>query len=367
MKFTIEEINEKQLMLLGIDKAMLHGLPKRTQDALLNGGRTALMRFPKLNIPGMEGQCLDAKLSLEKKQDGSVGLKFHPNNKTPRNAFQLSGEEINTLKEDKKNFIEKEIGGKLHLVCIDKDTNEFIAVNKKSITAPEAINGFYLTPKQKQDFANGEDININGKTVRLQPADELQVENKNNPGEALERIQFKHSSYTQYDLLLDLALCSVGMGHIIMLGHLLNLMLHTQSDYYKNLRQSDKRRLQNAVVKTHPEYEAKLKKGAFITPKELKQMIENHLDRHIETGVIPEESLVFKAGNPTGIDVVIKDDASTAEHRTEHHEQQQEQQVQHREQAQHEYPGGYDYACNREISFEEEDDFLPAERVKIKI
>src|SRR6185312_10449928 len=107
MNFSIEELPEKQLELIGLTKKDILNMPPRTYNALMSGNRTSLIRFNKLNVPGLEGGSLDAKLSLERKPDGSTAIRFHPINQIPKNTFNLSKEEITRLKND-SNFITKQ-------------------------------------------------------------------------------------------------------------------------------------------------------------------------------------------------------------------------------------------------------------------
>src|SRR6185312_11801478 len=173
MHFSIEELPEKQLELIGLTKKDILAMPPRTYNALLSGNRTSLIRFNKLKIPGLEGGSLDAKLSLERKPDGSAAIRFHPINQTPKNTFNLTKDEIESLKNG-SNFIEKKLpNGKDHLVGLDKQTNEFVAIAKDSIEAPKKINGIELTEVQIKDFKEGKDIKVGGQKFRLNPNDEL--------------------------------------------------------------------------------------------------------------------------------------------------------------------------------------------------
>src|SRR5450631_2593262 len=97
MHFSINELPEKQLELLGLIKKDILNMPPRTYNALMSGNRTSLIRFNMINIPGLEVGSLDAKLSLERKQDGSVAIRFHPINQIPRNTFNLTKDEIDKL------------------------------------------------------------------------------------------------------------------------------------------------------------------------------------------------------------------------------------------------------------------------------
>ena len=94
MNFSINELPENQLELIGLSKKDILNMPPRTYKALMSGNRTSLIRFNKLNVPGLEGGSLDAKLSLERKPDNIVAIRFHPINQMPKNTFKLIKEEI---------------------------------------------------------------------------------------------------------------------------------------------------------------------------------------------------------------------------------------------------------------------------------
>ncbi len=83
----------------------------------------------------------------------------------PKNTFHLTKEEIAKLNNG-TNFIEKKLpDGKDHLIGIDKQTNEFVAIPKDSIEAPKKINGVELTDDQVKDFKEGKDIEIGGQNI----------------------------------------------------------------------------------------------------------------------------------------------------------------------------------------------------------
>lgn len=315
MNFSIEELPEKQLELIGLTKKDILNMPPRTYNALMSGNRTSLIRFNKLNVPGLEGGSLDAKLSLERKPDGSTAIRFHPINQIPKNTFNLSKDEIGELNNG-THFIEKKLSdGREHLIGIDKQTNEFVAIPKDSIEAPKKINGIELTEAQAKSFKEGKDIKVGGQTFRLNPNDELGIsgESKNS---ILSSLEFKHSKYNSSELLLDLALLATGAGTIFMIGHLADLLVLTTAATLKGKKDNsisqmvnENKTLRNALAKSSPGIAGKIKKGDFLTPKELKQMIENHLDRHVEIGVMND--LEFKPGYPSGVNAIVTNGINT--------------------------------------------------------
>ena len=315
MHFSMDELPQNQLELMGLTKKDILNMPPRTFNALMSGNRTSLIRFNKLKIPGLESSSLDAKISLERNQDGNVAIRFHPINQMPKNTFNLTKEEISRLKSD-TNFVPKQLeNGKEYLISMDKQTNEFIAILKDSIEAPKKINGIELTEVQVQDFKEGKEIIVGGKKFRLDPNDELGVSGVGRDS-ILSSLEFKHSKYDSSDLLLDLALLTTGAGSIFMIGHLADLLVLTTAASLKGKKDNhvsqlinENKPLRNALAKSSPAIAGKIKKGDFLTPQELKQMIENHLDRHVEIGAMND--LEFKPGYPTGVNAIITEENKT--------------------------------------------------------
>ncbi|MDQ2719367.1 MAG: DUF3945 domain-containing protein [Bacteroidota bacterium] len=311
MNFSINELPEKQLELIGLTKKAILNMPPRTYNALMSGNRTSLIRFNKLNVPGLEGGSLDAKLSLERKPDNSVSIRFHPINQMPKNTFNLTKDEIEQLKAG-INFIEKKLpDGKEHLIGIDQQTNEFVAIVKDSIESPKKINGIELTDDQVKNFKEGKDIKVGGEKFRLNPNDELGI-SATSKNSMISNLEFKHSKYNSSELLIDLALLTTGAGSVFMIGHLADLLIHTSAATLKgkkdnNISQlvNENKTLRDALAKASPDIAHKFEKGEFLTPKELKQMVENHLDLQLEIGAIND--LEFKAGYPTGVNAGATD------------------------------------------------------------
>jgi len=322
MQFSIEELPEKQLELIGLSKKNILNMPPRTFNALMSGNRTSLIRFNKISVPGLEGGSLDAKLSLERKPNGNVSIRFHPINQMPKNTFNLTKDEIEQLNND-TNFIRKQFAkGREYLVGIDKQTKEYIAIDKNLIEAPEKINGIELTETQKKDFKEGKDIKVGGQKYRLNPNDELGISGTGK-NSILSSLEFKHSKYNSSELLLDLALLVTGAGSIFMIGHLADLLVLTTAATLRGNKENsigqlvnENKTLRDALAKASPAIAGKIKKGDFLTPKELKQMIENHLDRHVEVGAM--DDLEFKPGYPTGVNATVTDTNKTEEVKQNH-------------------------------------------------
>ncbi|HET7116097.1 MAG TPA: DUF3945 domain-containing protein [Hanamia sp.] len=315
MNFSIEDLSENQLELIGLTKKDLLNIPPRTFNALMSGNRTSLIRFNKLMVPGLEGGSLDAKLSLERKASGEVSIRFHPINQIPKNTFNLTKNEINQLNGE-SYFIPKQLeNGKNYLIGLDKQTNEFIAIPKDSIEAPKKINGIELTGTQIKDFKEGKEIKVGGEKFRLNPNDELGISSIGKSS-IMSSLEFSHSKYNSSELLLDLALLTTGAGSVFMIGHLADLLVLTTAATLKGKKDNsisqmvnENKTLRNALAKSSPGIAGKIKKGDFLTPKELKQMVENHLDRHVEIEAMND--LEFKPGYPTGVNAIITEENKT--------------------------------------------------------
>jgi hypothetical protein len=307
MQFEISQLPQKQLELIGLSKKDVLSLPPRTLNALLSGHRTSLIRFDKVNIPGINSPLsLDAKLSLERKSDNSVSLKIHPINQSAKNSFNLTKDELGYLANGETNFVSKQLKdnkGKLddYLVTLDKTTNEFVAVKRDRILAPDVINGTALTEQQKTDFKNGKDISVGDGSYKLDPNSELGVkENSNKP---IKNLKLKHSAYSENELLIDLALLTSGLGHFVLLEHLANLALHSGAAMMQTWREENLRNkpTRDALAKTSNELTDSFKQTQKISPEEIKSLIEHHLGRPIELGKV--DAVDINTATSSGIEI----------------------------------------------------------------
>lgn len=246
MEFTLEEIPKKQLRLLGLDKADILALPQATRDALLSGNRTSLLRLEGVALPGTEEKIpLDAKLSLFRKPDGTASLHVHPIHREPANVFNLSMEEQGFLKKEEAPFVTKTLrdgDGKVKdfLVSLDRETNEYVAVNKEKIVAPEKIAEAKLTPEQQQDFREGKEVETeDGDKIKIDPSSETGLSHRKREFQ-IPSIEFAHTKYTSNELAIDLALTAMGLGHIMMIGHLANILISTVAKTLRNKREENK-------------------------------------------------------------------------------------------------------------------------------
>jgi hypothetical protein len=226
---SISELPYREFEMVGLSKKDVLSFPPRSLIALLSGNRTSLIRFKNVCIGTSDNRLtLDGKLSLRKTPEDKLHLNFHPVNISPKNAFGLSPEEAASLANNKAGFIDKGIqvgDGKLKDVKIylDKITNEYVAVNREIIKAPEQINNTHLTEKQKEDFKDGKSITIQGQNYQLNPNSEIGISHANGEDHTISMVRFKHSSYSRSELLVDLSLVAYGLESFVMIEHLSNL------------------------------------------------------------------------------------------------------------------------------------------------
>lgn len=239
MKYSLDQLPFGQFEQLGMDRNSVMSLPETTMNALLSGNRTSLIRFCNIkNEKNAKLQPLDAKLSLKKNRNGELSLKVHPIWKNTANTFDLSEKEINYLKNQELAFVPKMVSkdGKPveALIAYDNTTNEFIAIERDELRAPDKINGTQLSEGQRKDFVDGKPVVIRGKKYRLNPTNELGIS-----GPDLSTVQIGHSAYKLPNLYMDAALITAGLGHFIMLYHLANVIAHSKFKMFnveKNLQ-----------------------------------------------------------------------------------------------------------------------------------
>ena len=163
----------EELQQIGLAEGQKLLLDHDDLDALLAGRRTDMLRLENLIFDDMKIGQLDAKLSLERRDDGTVGLLLHPIHREPLAPDYLTQDEIEALeKGDAVNILKKIYDGEGHerevLVEFDRDTNEFIVSDTENIEAPEEINGVPLTAEQKEKFRKGKEVKVaeDGTTIQ---------------------------------------------------------------------------------------------------------------------------------------------------------------------------------------------------------
>lgn len=173
--YSLQELPIEELQQIGLAEGRALRLDHDDLDALLAGRRTDMLRLEGLVLDDMKIEQLDAKLSLERKEDGTVGLLLHPIRREPIAPEYLTRDEAEGLeKGDTVNVLKKIYDGEGHerevLVEFDRDTNEFVVSDTENIEAPEEINGVPLTAEQKEKFRKGKEVKVDGDSTAIQYA-----------------------------------------------------------------------------------------------------------------------------------------------------------------------------------------------------
>jgi len=234
MKFSIQEVPEKQLASLGLDRNSVGRLPEKTLKALFSGMRTSLIRFSlKANSADSSStKVFDARLSLSRKHDGSVTMKVHPAGSGNSDSVQLDPAERERLSKGEgavvgKTILDKDGRERKALVGIDPATGATVAVDSEKLKAPRSIGGVRLDEEQKKAWKRGEEVKVGGKSYRFDPTKEDGISEST-------RLRFSHSRVQDTDIAIDAALLASGLGHVILLEHLADMLIHTRLQKDRN-------------------------------------------------------------------------------------------------------------------------------------
>ena len=224
-----ENLPFEQFKLLGLEKKDVLSLPESTLNALTSGKRTSLLQFKDIKLNELsEPTTLNAKLSIAISEDGKPYLKMHPVNVEPKNDLGLTNAEISYLKKEPLNLLPKMVLDKKgnlidSFVSLDKTTNEYIAIKRESINAPDKINDIQLTDKQKTDFKNGKPIQLGKQNFQLDVNSDSSVSEQN-----LKSVKFKSGKYSTDNALMDIALIATGAGALVLLEHVAKMLLRNR-------------------------------------------------------------------------------------------------------------------------------------------
>lgn len=315
MKFNLYELPLSDFELLGLSKKDFLSLPGQTKGSLLNGGRTSFIRFN--NIRSKEGRkyYLDARLSLERNNDGEVKLKMHPRQSELKNKFGLNSIEQDYLSKNPDGFVDKTIssmGDKKLSVYYDSLTNEYIAIDRNKINPPHSINGTALTEEQKIEFKNGKAIETSNSKISLKPTSETGIEQS-----GIENIDFEKYAYSRDEKFFDITLLALGYSHIILLEHFLRYVMIDIKNQQENQRLIQNQQVNKALTGAHEEILV-LKKDAQrnnrqIEPDDVKNIINHHLVQEGVTNITAAETI---NKNP-GIVPDLKDDKTQKKNKQE--------------------------------------------------
>lgn len=227
MKFSVKDIPEKHLARFGLERQSLRMLPERTLKALLSGMRTSLMRFTENGKDDpSSSRVLDARLSLSRKSDGGVSLKVHPAAPNTVGSNLLDPTERQRIERGEKSVVGKTVtdgeGRKREvLVGVDPATGSEVAVDREKLKSPRSLDGVALDEEQKKAWKRGEEVKVGGKAYRFDPTQEDGISRST-------RIKFSHSKLQDTDIAIDVALLASGLGHVILLEHIADTLLHTR-------------------------------------------------------------------------------------------------------------------------------------------
>lgn len=173
--YSLQELPMEELQQIGLAEGQKLRLDHDDLDALLAGRRTDMLRLEGLTFDDMKIEQLDAKLSLEQTEDGTVGLLLHPIRREPVAPEYLTRDEAEGLeKGDTVNVLKMVYDGEGHerevLVEFDRDTNEFVVSDTANIEVPEEINSVPLTAEQKEKFRKGKEVKADEDGTTIQYA-----------------------------------------------------------------------------------------------------------------------------------------------------------------------------------------------------
>jgi hypothetical protein len=169
-RYKLEQIDWKAMANLGLTKERLEKM--NVLEPLLKGYKTNELVPVTLDL-GTSITRMDARLSLQAKEDGQVVMAIHGIRKEPQLHFKFFGHEF--TKEDKDNLLKNGNLGRVvdltnpktgetipSIISIDKLTNELIALRTTLIKIPEEIKGIKLDDQQKMTLSEGKSLYIEG-------------------------------------------------------------------------------------------------------------------------------------------------------------------------------------------------------------
>ncbi|MNF44721.1 hypothetical protein D3C84_258370 [compost metagenome] len=169
-RYKPEQIDWETMNNLGLNKEKLEKM--NLLDPLLRGFKTNELVPVSLNL-GTAVTRMDARLSLQQNDEGSVVVAIHGIRKEPNLNFAFFGHEF--TKEDKDNLLQTGNMGRVvnltnpktnetipSVVSVDRLTNELVALRTDFIKVPDEIKGIKLNQEQKQTLLEGKPLYIEG-------------------------------------------------------------------------------------------------------------------------------------------------------------------------------------------------------------
>lgn len=162
--FDEHELPLKDLQKLGMADGKILRIWPDDLNALLGGRRTDLLKFHDLHADGFKIDEIQARLSLERGEDGKVSLKIHPIYKTAQQHPLLTDTQSEALLKGQSSIVTKDKEGKVLVVEYDPETKTFIDYDPEKITVPEKVNNETLKEGQKRDFRLGNIVELSDGT-----------------------------------------------------------------------------------------------------------------------------------------------------------------------------------------------------------
>ena len=169
-RFKLEQIDWNAMSNMGLSKERLEKM--NLLDPLLKGYKTNELVPISLDL-GTSVTRLDARLSLQTKDDGQVVVAIHGIRKEPQLNFSFFGHEF--TKEDKENLLSTGNMGRVvdltnpktneiipSIISVDRLTKELIALRADRIKIPDEIKGVKLDEHQKQTLMEGKPLYLEG-------------------------------------------------------------------------------------------------------------------------------------------------------------------------------------------------------------
>jgi hypothetical protein len=168
--FSFQALPMAELESVGLVKDGRFNVNQDVQEALLAGRRTEMLRFDNLVSEDMKIPKLDAKVSLQPKEDGTLELLIHPIYKEASYPAYLNDMDAEELQKGQSSSISKVIpdgkgGEKEILVVYDGETKEFVITDSQQITVPDRVNNVGLTAEQKERYRKVNEIEIQDGTI----------------------------------------------------------------------------------------------------------------------------------------------------------------------------------------------------------
>ncbi|WP_291129545.1 DUF3945 domain-containing protein [Dysgonomonas sp. UBA7698] len=174
----LNKLNWKETEKLGLSGDKLQDALK----AMVYGHKSPGLVDIKPTIDGNEFP-MQARLSLEPQEDGSIKLATHPKQEQP--DFEKPFMNVVFSEQDKEQLLKTGHGARVYdlqvngekipsLVSLDKMTNRLEAVPLSEINIPQTLKNAPLSPEQQQGLKEGKAVWVEGMDKKVKPGEEPQ-------------------------------------------------------------------------------------------------------------------------------------------------------------------------------------------------